>query len=180
METDKNIKEPIEGLSDDDNYCTDELNSDEHLMLDIKTNNITLALEEVLKELCDKVYMYTNLYWKHVYMDRFCGIVVLMASLVSSIVLAFELVDEPKNIIFCVLFGLSVCNTLCSASRLILKIRTKCVSYNSLSKMYSQILTDSKKTLSNPMNNNGFQRSYENIIARINMTDQYASSYLFI
>jgi hypothetical protein len=180
METAKSIDEPIEVQFDDDIDDIDELNSDKQVMLVIKTTNIKLALEEVLSELGDKVYVYTNLYWKHVYMDRFCGIVVLMTSLVSSIMLALELVDDPKNIIFCVLFGLSVCNTLCNASRLFLKIRTKCVSYNSLSKMYSQILNDSKKTLSNPMNNNGFQRSYESIIARINITDQYASAYRFI
>jgi len=180
METAKFIDEPNEIQFDADIDNIVELNSNEQVMLIIKTTNIKLALEEVLRELDDKVYMYTNLYWKHVYMDRFCGIVLLMTSLMSSIMLAFELVNDQKNIIFCILFGLSVCNTLCNTSRMFLKIRTKCVSYNSLSKMYSQILNDSKKSLSTPMNNNGFKRSYENIIARINTTDQYASAYRFI
>ena len=75
METAKSIDEPIEVQFDDDIDNIDELNSDEQVMLVIKTTHIKLALEEVLSELGDKVYMYTNLYWKHVYMDKFCGIV---------------------------------------------------------------------------------------------------------
>jgi len=92
METAKFIDEPNEIQFDADIDNIVELNSNEQVMLIIKTTNIKLALEEVLRELDDKVYMYTNLYWKHVYMDRFCGIVLLMTSLMSSIMLAMGLI----------------------------------------------------------------------------------------
>lgn len=158
----------------------DILSIDEQKMLLVNTNNIKLAIGEILTELSNKVHLYTNLYWQHIYIDRFCNIVTLLTSLSVGVIVAIEIIDDHHNVIFIVLFCLVALNIICNTSRLFIKIRDKCVSYNSLIKMYGQVLTDSKKVLANPMNNDEFCISYENIITKINIVDQYASSYRFM
>lgn len=155
-------------------------------IVSLQTFDIKISIEEILKELCDKVFMYTNLYWKYVYLDRFFSVALMVTSMVVTIILSLEIVNmvENNNQVNCialyVAFGVMVSNLIMIVSKLFFKTRSKCVSYNSLSKMYSNILTNAKKKLANPMNDIGFKNAYDDIIAQTNIIDQYEATYRFM
>lgn len=146
------------------------------------TTDIETSFQDLATELNDKIFVFTGKYWKYIYADRFLKIMIMLSSMIAAMILSFEMIDRSYHdlISLCIVYGLVIFNLLCIVSLIFFKVRLKCVYYNTLSKLYSNILVDLKKTLTNPMEGRNCRHEYERIVMNVNTVVQVANSYKMV
>jgi predicted proteasome-type protease len=148
--------------------------------VDINTGIIENAFQELITELNNKVFKFTKMYWKYVYLDRFFKGVIGIISMVSVMILSFDVItNEHVNdmISIYIVHSLLLTNLVCVIIMSSLQIRVKCVYYNTILKLYSNRLAQCKKKLADPMTKEQIQNLYEKIMMQINTIEQYEDSH---
>lgn len=156
-------------------------------LINISPINIQNSFQELLTELNDKVYVYTAYYWRYIYIDRFCKIILLASSVTSAMILSFNIasftevsVQHTFFINLCIIYGFNLLTLLLCVTLLFFKIRSKCVYYSGISKLYGNVLAELKKIVSDPMNQLKCEHEYERIIKQLTTIDQFEMMYKII
>jgi hypothetical protein len=149
--------------------------------VDINTRIIKNAFQELITELNNKVFRFTKMYWKYIYLDRFFKGLIGITSMVSVMILSFDVINNAHvnddMISIYIIYSLLLTNLICIIIMSSLQIRVKCVYYNTILKLYSNRLAKCKKKLANPMTKDQIQHLYEKIMIQINTIEQYEDSY---
>jgi predicted proteasome-type protease len=156
------------------------MNDTESYSIDINTCTIENAFQELITELNNKVFIFTKMYWKYIYLDRFFNGLIGIISMISVMILSFDVITNKhgNNIIsIYIVYSLLLTNLLGVIIMSSLQIRVKCVYYNTILKLYSNRLAQCKKKLADPMTKDQIRNLYEKIMTQINTIEHYESSY---
>ena len=164
------------------------MNSDEKsnlYLVDIKQSEIELIFQEIITELNNKVFIFTNKYWKYVYLDRFFKIIISITSMISVMILSFDVAPFKldENGIYSamtslyIVYSLIMTNLICVVIMSSLKVRVKCVYHNTLANLYKNRLAVIKKKISNPMTTLKIHELYEKTMLQLNTIENYEESY---
>jgi hypothetical protein len=149
--------------------------------VDINTCIIENAFQELITELNNKVFEFTKMYWKYIYLDRIFKGLIGIISMVSVMILSFDVINNEhvnhNMISLYIVYSLLLTNLVCVVIMSSLQLRVKCVHYSTILKLYSNRLAQCKKKLANPMTKEQIQLFYEKIMMQINTIEQYEDSH---
>lgn len=163
----------------------DSAKQSESKLIDINKSEISYAFQEIVNELNHKVIMFTNKYWRYVYLDRFFKITISMTSMVAVMLLSFDVIPigSIKNhatsdmISIYIVYSLMMINLICMSIISLLQVRVKCVYYSTILNLYKNKLSYIKKKILNPIQPAKIQQLYEKILLQLNAIENYEDSY---
>lgn len=155
--------------------------SESHL-LTITTEDIETSFQTLSTDLNDKIFLFTKKYWRYVYIDRFLKIIILISSMMSVMLLSFEIIDNDVHnqsdmYTLYTVYILCIINLIYIMTLLLFKVSDKCVYYSTIRKLYHNMSIELRKILIKPMNKIEYQHAYENVILQVNTVEQFESSY---